>query len=119
MNHFQLPYIQEKHRATARYGNVATSALIQMMIDDGSELKHLEAQIFGGAYNPKISPKDIGRRNVIVARKILLKKSVPVVSEDVFGEKGRKIILDTNTNEVVVLEVGKLRKKDWYPYEND
>lgn len=91
MNHFQLPYIQEKHRATARYGNIATSALIQMMINDGSKLKHLEAQIFGGAYNARISPKDIGRTNVMAARKILLKKSVHVVSEDVFGEKGRKI----------------------------
>ncbi len=119
MNHFQLPYIRERHKATACYGNVATSALIRMMIDDGSNLENLEAQIFGGAYNPKISPDDVGSENIMVARKILEKKRVRVVSEDVGGERGRKVVFDTNTNEIAVLKVDKLRKADLYPFEND
>jgi chemotaxis receptor (MCP) glutamine deamidase CheD len=45
-----------------------------MMINNGSKLKHLEAQIFGGAYNPEISLKDIGLENVLIARKVLAKK---------------------------------------------
>ena len=119
MNHFQLPHIRERHKATARYGNVATSALIRMMIDDGSNLEHLEAQIFGGAYNPRISPNDVGSENIMAARKILEKKRVRVVSEDVGGERGRKIVFDTNKNEIAVLKVDKLRNADWYPFEND
>jgi len=119
MNHFQLPYIRERHKATARYGNVATSALIHMMIDDGSNLEHLGARIFGGAYNPRISPNDLGSENIMAAREILAKKRVRVVSEDVGGERGRKIVFDTSTNEIAVLKVDKLRKADWYPFEND
>ena len=108
--------MNERHRATARYGNVAISALISMMIDDGSRLQYLEAQIFGGAHNPMISPKDIGRYNILIARKVLLKKGIPIVSEDVGGEKGRKIIFHTATNEIAVLKVGAIRRENWYPF---
>jgi len=119
MNHFQYPYIREKDRATAIYGNAATLMLIRMMLDDGSKIRHLEAQILGGAYNADISPEDIGRKNIIIARKILAKKHVSVVSEDVGGEKGRKIVFNTGTNEVAVLKVDKIRAGDWYPYESN
>jgi hypothetical protein len=88
-----------------------------MMTHEGSKLKHLEAQIFGGAYNPTISPDDIGRKNMIISRKILAKQRIPVVSEDVGGRKERKIVFNTQTNEIVVLKVGHLRRADWYPYE--
>ena len=117
MNHFQLPHIHERQSSTARYGNVASSALVRMMINNGSKLKHLEAQIFGGAYNPEISLKDIGLENVLIARKVLAKKKVRVVSEDVGGEKGRKIVFDTHANEIAVLKVDKLRKEDWYGHD--
>jgi chemotaxis protein CheD len=119
MNHFQLPYVGERHKATARYGNVATRALIRMMIDNGSELKYLEAQIFGGAYNPKVSPSDVGYENIKVAKEILAKKRIHVSSEDVGGERGRKIVFNTNTCEIGLLKVKELRNRDWYPYQND
>jgi len=90
-----------------------------MMIDDGSNLENLEAQIFGGAYNPRISLNDVGSENIMVAREILAKKRVRVISEDVGGERGRKIVFDTSINEIAVLRVDKLRKADWYPFEND
>ena len=119
MSHFQVPYVQNKDRATARYGNVATFALIRMMIDDGSRVKHLEAQVFGGAYDREICPRNIGRENVMVARKILAKHRIRIISEDVGGQKGRKVVFHTHTNEIAVLKVDKLRKADWYPYESD
>jgi len=119
MNHFQLPSIGESEAATARYGNVATLALIGMMVDDGSRMKHLEAQIFGGAHNPRVSDNDVGKDNILVARKILRKKGIRIVSEDVGGERGRKIVFDTNTNEVAIIKVDQLRKGDWHPYEDN
>ncbi len=119
MNHFQLPYIQEKLHATACYGNVATFNLVHMMLRDGSRIEHLEAQLLGGAFHPDIFPKDIGRDNILTAKKILLKKQVRVVSEDVGGRIGRKIVFNTHTNEISVLKVQNLRKSDWYPYESD
>jgi len=119
MNHFQLPLISEQQKATARYGNIATPTLISMLISDGSEINNLEAQIFGGAYNPDISIHDIGRDNIKIAKNVLAKKQIRIVSEDVGGEKGRKIVFNTYSGEVAVLKVGKLRKSDWHPYQSD
>jgi chemotaxis protein CheD len=118
INHFLLPSTRENHQATARYGNVATLTLIRMMVNDGSRIKHLEAQILGGAYNREISSKDIGRENIMVARKILAGKRIHVASEDVGGKKGRKIVFNTHANEIAAMKVEKLRKSDWYLYED-
>lgn len=119
MNHFQLPYTREKQNATGRFGNVATLTLIRMMMDDGSKAKQMEAQIFGGAFNPRLCHKNIGGENIMVARKILMKTHVRIISEDVGGEIGRKIVFNTTTNEVAVLKVDKIREGDWYPYEDN
>lgn len=114
MNHFQRPSTRDKHEAIPRYGNVAISTLLLMMIDDGSELKDMEAQIFGGAHNPRVSTEDIGQENIKVARKILTKKGVRLVSEDVGGEKGRKVVFNTHTNETAVLKVNGLQNDQRY-----
>ena len=119
MNHFQLPSIYEPHKATARYGNIATLTLIHMLVHNGSKIKHLEAQIFWGAYNPRISRQNVGRDNIKIARKVLAKKRIRIASEDVGGEKGRKIVFNTHSGEVAVLKVDKLRQSDWHPYESN
>lgn len=119
INHFQFPHTNERQNATARYGNVATITLIRMMLNDGSKRKHLEAQILGGANHPDVCTKNIGRQNIMIARKILAKERISIVSEDVGGERGRKVVFNTHTNEMAVIKVEKLRSADWYPYEND
>ena len=116
MNHFQFPYMATKGKTTAVYGNVATIALIKMMLAHESRKKDFEAQIFGGAYNPQQNDEDIGRENIEIARKILLKSKISIMSEDVGGERGRKVVFNTSTNEVAVLKVDSLRDADWYPY---
>lgn len=118
INHFQFPFTGKRNQATAKYGNVATIALIRMMVNNGSKIKHLEAQILGGAYNRKVSPKNIGLKNIMAARKILIREMISIASEDVGGEKGRKIVFNTDTSEIAVIKVEKLRNKDWYPYED-
>lgn len=117
MNHFQFPYIAVKGRTTALYGNIATIALIKMILAHESKKKHLEAQIFGGAHNPRKNEADIGKENIKIARQILSKGKIPVISEDVGGEKGRKVVFNTHTNEIAVLKVDSLRDADWYPYQ--
>ena len=118
MNHFQLPFMDDPSKATAIYGNVSLITLIRMMTKEGTDPGHIEAQIYGGAHNPKIFLKNIGHENVRMARRILSRKKIQVVSEDVGGRKGRKILFDTGKNETVVLKVDRIRMGDWYPYEN-
>lgn len=117
MNHFIFPYIAAKGKTTALYGNIATITLLKIMLARESSIKDLEAQIYGGAYHPGKNNKDIGRENIEIARKILLKNQISITSLDVGGEKGRKVVFNTNTNEVAILKVDRLRDMDWYPYQ--
>lgn len=117
MNHFLFPRREKTQRPTARYGNVAIAALIRMMINSGSTIKSMEAQIFGGAFHPKIMSLDIGKSNLEIARTILKKRKIRIVSEDVQGELGRKIVFNTSSCEIAVLRVERLRNSDWHPYD--
>ncbi len=116
MNHFLFPYAETKENATAQYGNIAILTLIQMLTANGVKSSRMEAQIFGGAYNVNRSQRDIGSDNFKAARRILKNKRIKIVSEDVGGELGRKIVFNTHTCEIVILKVGRLRSSDWYPY---
>ncbi len=119
INQFFYPYTNDPEQATSRYGNVATLALVNMMLEGGSQSKNLEAQLFGGAYNAKVSSKDIGRDNIRIAKRVLTRKRIKVVSEDVGGVKGRKIVFNSHSNEIAVMHVDRLREGDWYPYDKD
>lgn len=119
MNHFLFPYVGGRQKTTALYGNVAVLTLIRMMTDNGSKLSNLEAQIFGGAFNNEYSKRNIGNDNFKSARHILSNQKIKIVSEDVGGELGRKIIFNTANYETGILKVGRLRESDWYPYLND
>jgi chemotaxis protein CheD len=115
-SHFLYPRISEKRKATAQYGNVAVLTLIKMLINDGSEKTCLEAQIFGGGDPVSFSEETLGRQNVVIARKILTHQGISITSEDVGGAKGRKLVFKSDTNEVMVLKVDRLRQEDWPPY---
>ena len=119
MNHFLYPATNKKGKTTALYGNIAVVTLISMMINNGSKTKHIEAQIFGGAFNPKYSEKNIGAHNLAVAREILKSNKINIASEDVGGELGRKVVFDSSNSDIAILKVGSLRKSDWHPYIDD
>jgi len=53
---------------------------------------------------------------VTIARKILKKRGIPVVSEDVGGLKGRRLIFHTGTNETMVMKTHRIRRGDYFPY---
>ncbi len=116
--HFQYPRTDNRQEATARFGNVALLALINMLVTEGSRVQDLEAHIIGGAHPPEKATEDLGGKNVAIARQILAKKQITVVSEDIGGHMGRKVLFNLATNEMVVIKVEQLRASDWYPYED-
>jgi chemotaxis protein CheD len=121
MNHFLYPRIRDAHRATVQYGNVATQTLLRLFLETGSRLEDLEAQILGGAASGMdvSTTADIARQNIRVARQAMDNKGISIVSEDVGGSKGRKVIYNSQTNELVIVRVERLRQSDWYPYEGE
>ena len=114
MNHFQYPHTSRQSEATARYGNVAISTLVRMMEESGSRRRDLVAQIYGGGRPEELRGRDMGAENVEFARRLLSRKGIKVVSEDVGGTLGRKIIFDTASGRVAVLKVDSIRQSDWY-----
>lgn len=119
MNRFQYPHVGDKKKATAEFGNVSTIGLIRMLLQHGSKKNHLEAQVLGGAHNPDISPKNIGLDNIKAAMTVLKREGIPITSEDIGGEKGRKVVFNSSTNDVAVFKVEKLRESDWFPYQGE
>lgn len=119
MNHFLFPVAERREKSTAIYGNIAVITLVRMMIRKGSDPHHLEAQIFGGAHNTDVCTHDVGKQNYLIAKDMLRQKKIRIVSEDVGGELGRKIVFNTLTCEILTLKVERLRESDWYPYQGD
>jgi chemotaxis protein CheD len=117
MNHFLYPLKKIGDQPRSIFGDVSTKALINMFLKSGSKKEDLEAQIFGGAYNAEYSSTDIGKENIESAKEVLKNKKIKIASSDTGGGKGRKIIFDTSTNEIVIIRVDKLRQTDWFPYK--
>ncbi|MDR2577671.1 MAG: chemotaxis protein CheD [Chitinispirillales bacterium] len=112
MNHFVYPQTTQRELATPQYGNVATVALLKLMREEGCNFETMVAHIIGGGH-PEGLTDSVGGRNVEVARKVLKEKGITVLSEDVGGSVGRKIMFDLASGHVAVLKVHKVRNEDW------
>jgi len=108
INHFLLPSIPISSTKDARYGNTAMQRLVDDIIDRGASKHRLMAKVFGGAnvilaFVPK---KPIGTQNVEIAREILARNGIEIVSEQTGGRHGRKLHFDTATGAVRIKELG-------------
>jgi chemotaxis protein CheD len=118
MNHYLLP-APRGEPSTARYGGPAMTALFRAFIDFGSDPGDLEAQIFGGAGMPGNSQSSaIGAENVFAARKFLARHGIPVLSEDVAGNLGRKLIFLSSLNRALVYKLDSIRRADFFDYSD-
>jgi len=116
VSHFVAPVILEPSKATPRYGNVATAALVQIMDDSGCQRSDVVAQIVGGGCPENEAPPHVGDDNARVAREVLSRKGITIVSEDIGGHLGRKLVFDIGTGQLAVLKVHKIRDTDWHHF---
>jgi chemotaxis protein CheD len=108
MNHFMLPLWNGEGLATPKYGNIAMERLLEHLLSIGARKEHLVAKVFGGANLLATSNAacPIGARNIELALSQLEEWRIPVISSDVGGHVGRKVIMNTMTG-VVLLGRGK------------
>lgn len=113
MNHYihAQPFKKEQ---TAQFGTIAIPHLIRSMLKMGSQKYNLKAHIVGGAQNPNTGSILIGKQNIETAERVLKKNNIDIITFDTGGEFGRKVIFDTETGEIVIYKVNKLREDDWY-----
>lgn len=96
MNHYLLPLWNGNGLKSLKYGNISTERLIEAMLSVGADLRRLEAKIFGGAVLNINEQLSVGPRNIQIALDILKMYRIPIVSQDVGGERGRKLIFSND-----------------------
>ncbi|HOO31699.1 MAG TPA: chemotaxis protein CheD [Thermotogota bacterium] len=114
MNHFVLPEADAK--PNGRYGNVSIPYLFHMMQNIHSEKKHWDIHLLGGASNVSMKSA-VGSLNVDFALNWLEKNHYAISSRDLGGSLGRKVIFNTETGELLVYKIKKIRESDWYSDE--
>jgi chemotaxis protein CheD len=104
LNHYLLPHWNGEGLSSPKYGNIAIEKLLQLMLKLGSKKNMLKAKVFGGASTVMNSRGllNVGERNIILARNILEDENIPILTSDVGGHFGRKIIFDTEKGSVML-----------------
>ena len=101
MNHFMLPAtnnLDEFFNTSGCFGIYAMERLINKLLEIGALHKNLEAKIFGGGnmFPNHVTSQSInvGQRNGLAAKELLLKNGIPIKSEYLFGVGHRQVIFD-------------------------
>lgn len=104
INHYMLPLWNGEGLASPKYGNIAIEKLLEKMYQLGSRKTNIKAKLFGGkeADDEEKSVFNIGKRNSVLALERLQEEGIPVVSQSLGGPYGRKLMLVSDTGEVLM-----------------
>lgn len=116
INHFLLPLWNGDGLPTPKYGNVAINRLVEKIrtIAGGGTLI---AKVFGGAsmWSQTSGALAVGERNVELAFNTLEDMKIKVVSQDIGGGMGRKIIFDTESGTVLLRRNPSVSMRSFMP----
>ena len=108
MNHYLLPRGSARSEAPDRFGTTAIPRLIDAVAQQGGKRERMRAKVFGGAAllsSASSGAARIGAQNAHVALELLEAAGIPIVSRDLGGERGRKIVFYTDTGSVSLWEL--------------
>ena len=108
MLHYQLPSSEaDPEQNLFRYADTGMEVLTRKLASMGARVKCMQVKIAGGAAT-STGPQgfDIGKRNYLAIKKILWKKSMVSVSEDVGGSQPRHMYLNIADGTVAVKSNG-------------
>jgi chemotaxis protein CheD len=81
-----------------------------------SDRKNWDIHVLGGAANVTMKSA-VGSLNIDYAITWLEKNKYSISSRDIGGSLGRKVIFNTETGELLVYKIKKIRESDWYTHE--
>jgi len=107
INHYMLPLWNGEGLPSPKYGSVAIPKLIGKMLSMGSKKENLKAKVFGGGSVIQTSSGllNVGERNIMLAEDMLADENIPIISKDVGGNRGRKLIFCTGTGVVLMRKI--------------
>ena len=93
-----------------KFANLAIPKIVNTMIANGSKRENLVSKICGGAamfkFPQSSANSEIGMRNGEAVKVALKKEKISVIAEDLGGDKGRSMFVDSNTGIVKIRVVG-------------
>jgi chemotaxis protein CheD len=101
-NHYLLPYNLNSGDAL-RYGAVSIPRLVDELVRRGARKSRLEAKVFGGAcmlMTARTRAQHLGAQNVRLAQRLLAEHGIPIVAQDVEGDRARRIFYRTDSGAV-------------------
>jgi chemotaxis protein CheD len=108
VTHYILAQWDGAGQPSPRYGDVAIDTLVNKMSELGSHREQLQAHIFGGACmfeSLRLHEHALSTMNVEIALKMLAKYKIKVLTQQVGGRKGRKIVYKTSDGSFTVKEI--------------
>jgi chemotaxis protein CheD len=118
MSYFFRPIREsDKHHSTPHFAGPSIIGLLNLFDEIGSIKEDLEANVYGGAENAKIEGyiPAIGEQNVQSATYILTQKGIQIIALDTGSDKGRVVIFNSGTGEVILAKIDNITPEDWYP----
>lgn len=93
-----------------KYADLGIENLVNQMINKGCKKENMTAKIAGGAsmfnFPDKKIISDIGKRNSLAAIEIINKLSIPIIGQDIGGNKGRTMIFESEDGSVLIKSIG-------------
>jgi len=107
VNHFMLPLFSGNGVSSARFGDVAMRQLLDGLRALGARLPLLEARVFGGAcmFAGMRSADHLGAKNAELALDFLYRNGIDVVQADTGGDRGRKLIYQTDEGKACLISI--------------
>ncbi|WP_123537187.1 chemotaxis protein CheD [Halosimplex salinum] len=103
--HAMLPSIDEMEGTNeAKFADSGIRHLVAELEKRGGDREHMEAKLAGGSDMLDFSENGsgIGVRNVEMGRRTLAEFDIPVVGEDVGGDHGRSLRLESANGDLIV-----------------
>jgi chemotaxis protein CheD len=104
INHYLLPLWNGEGLPTPKYGNIAIAKLYEKLKTYSNPGDKIVAKVFGGAsmWEKTEGLLAIGQRNIDLAIQTMNHLNIPVVSSDLGGHQGRKVIFNSGTGTVLM-----------------
>jgi len=114
ITHCIYPEIKNWQKPSNYHSDIAIVSLYKRLQQHGKLSRNIEAQLFGGG-NFRGAKKSRAETLVKNIRGILNRLKFKIVSEDIGGNLGRRIIFNTYTGAAMIYKTTKVRKSDWVP----
>jgi chemotaxis protein CheD len=104
--HFMLPLSsvnpEKAEEKPAMFGDKALPAFLEKLFQMGASRRHLQVKIAGGAEIHGPDSFEIGKRNLLLARRLLWKNGLAPEAEAVGGSIGRTLRLEIGSGRVLL-----------------